>query len=106
MLWWSFEKFKRRYVFENEKGTKVSDDMIRTYLRRVSKLSNINMDILRSIYITHRYNTVSKTANKKSELALKMRHAPDTAARAYYKIQTDAKASSGDDNEIINELKN
>ena len=51
--------------------------------------------------MTHRYNTDTKTANKKSELALKMRHAQDTAQRAYYKIQPDTNLNNKDDNEII-----
>ena len=105
LLYWSFEKFKRRYLFESDKKTKVSDDTIRNYLRRASKLKNINIDIVRSIYITHRYNTDTKTANQRQELAIKMRHDQKTAAASYYKIISRDDTASKNENEVIKELK-
>ena len=46
-----------------------------------------------------------KTTNQREALAVKMRHSPQIAARAYFKIKTDDKTTRSDDNEIIKELK-
>ena len=44
---------------------------------------------MRSIYITHAYNTTALNANQRDELAIKMRHSSFVAARAYFKITND-----------------
>ena len=59
LLNYSFDKYPRQFLFENGKGQKVSDDTLRIYLRKITKLQTINFDIIRSIYITHAYNTHS-----------------------------------------------
>ena len=43
--------------------------------------------------------------NKREQLSVQMRHSPHIAQRAYFKIKTDDKATSKDDNAIIQELK-
>ena len=61
---------------------------------------------MRSVYISNAYVTFAKTVNQREALAVKMRHSPEIAARAYYKIKTDDKTNNKNDNEVINELKN
>lgn len=107
LLWYSLEKFPREYLFENDKHKKLSDNVLRTYLRKITKIPNINFDIMRSIYITHQYNTTCKTLKQKEELAEKMRHSIHIASRAYFKIKDDTNNiyDSNIENEIIKNLK-
>ena len=106
LLNYSIQRFPREYLFQNDKGGKVSEDTLRQLLRKITKLSNINFDIMRSIYISHAYNTTARTVNQREKLAISMRHSPEIAQRAYYKIKTDDKTNNKNDNEIIKELKN
>ena len=106
LLNYSIQKFPRKYLFENDKGGKISEDTLRQLLRKITKLSNINFDIMRSIYISHAYNTTARTVNQREKLAISMRHSPDIAQRAYFKIKTDDETNNKNNNEVINELKN
>ena len=56
---------------------------------------------MRSVYISNAYVTFAKTVNQREALAVKMRHSPEIAARAYYKIKTDDKTNNKNDNEVI-----
>ena len=89
ILNWSFKRFERVFLFENTQGEKVSEHTLRTYLRNITKINNINLDLMRSIYITEAYNTTAKTVKDREELAVQMRHSSDIASRAYIKINTD-----------------
>ena len=101
LLNYSIQKFPRKYLFENDKGGKVSEDTLRTYLRKISKLNNINFDIMRSIYISEAYRTTAKTVNQRESLAVKMRHSPQIAAASYFKIKTDDETNNKNNNEVI-----
>jgi len=102
LLNYSIQKFPRTYLFENINKSKVSEDTLRNYLRKITKLSNINFDIIRSIFISHAYNTTAKTVNQREKLAISMRHSPEIAQRAYFKIKPDDKATNKiTDNELI-----
>ena len=106
ILNYSMQRFPRKYLFENEKGGKISEDTLRAILRRVTKLNSINFDIMRSIFISEKYRTTHKSVNQREKLAEQMRHSTTIASRAYFKIGTDDTASDKkDDNEVIQELK-
>ena len=102
----SFKRFPRRFLFENAKGGQVSEESLRTYLRNITKLPQINFDIMRSVYISHAYNTTAKTVNQREKLAVKMRHSTGIAARSYFKIKPDDNAANNkDNNELLKEIK-
>ena len=102
----SFKRFPRQFLFENAKGGQVSEESLRTYLRNITKLPQINFDIMRSVYISHAYNTTAKTVNQREQLALKMRHSTGIAARSYFKIKPDDNAANNkDNNELLKEIK-
>jgi len=100
---WSFKKYPRRFLFENEKGGEVSEDTLRTYLRDITKIKNINFDLMRSIYVTEAYNTSAFSLCDRIELALKMRHSYEIASRAYFKIEA-TDQNKEEDTEILTAL--
>ena len=106
LLNYSIQKFPRKYLFENDKGGKISEDTLRTYLRKITKLPNINFDIMRSIFISEAYRTTAKTVNQREKLSIMMRHSPQIAAASYFKIKPDDETNNKNNNEVINELKN
>ena len=101
ILYDSYKNYPRTYLFENATGGKIKDDTLRNYLKTITKLPNINFDIMRSIYVTHFYEN-NKSLKSRQELAKQMRHSVPTAMRAYYKI-TDEKPKEV--NEEIEQLK-
>ena len=56
---------------------------------------------MRSIFLSHAYNTTAKHVNQREKLAVQMRQSTTIAARSYFKIKTDDKATTKDDNELI-----
>lgn len=70
------------YLFGNTKRTNTS---LLKWLENESKIKGLNIDNMRSIYITNKYNEGINYAGKK-KLALQMRHSVDTASKNYYKI--------------------
>ena len=84
LIYYSFEKYPRTYLFEN-RGKPMQDETLLQYLREITKVSKINVDMMRSIYITHHYNQ-KLTFAEKDKLAQKMRHSVHTAELRYYKL--------------------
>jgi hypothetical protein len=84
ILFDSFKKHPRKYLFEND-GKPITQETLLRYLRNITKISQINIDMMRSMYITNEYNK-GMSYKQKEELSLKMRNSVDTAGRSYYKI--------------------
>ena len=55
------------------------------YLRDITKVSGITIDIMRSSYITHFYEQ-NRTYKSRDVLAKQMRHSQQTATRNYNKV--------------------
>jgi hypothetical protein len=85
ILFDGFEKFPRKYLFENKDGGMIKSETLLRYLRTVSKVEQINIDMMRSSYITHQYNK-GINYKQKEDLSLAMRHSVQAASTFYYKI--------------------
>lgn len=82
----SISKYPRNYLFENDSNQKgIKDETFLKYLRNITLIRQINIDMMRSIYITHYYK-YHKTYKAREELALKMRHSIQTASKNYLKL--------------------
>jgi len=80
----SYIKYPRNYLFEiNEKP--VSTNTLLTWLRNITKVSDINFDIMRSSFITWKYEKNTKSADRE-KLAKQMRHSVPTALKNYNKV--------------------
>ena len=77
-------KNPRNYLFENN-GKQITQETLLRYLRNITKIEQVNIDMMRSMYITHEYNK-GITYNEKEELSLKMRNSVETSSNKYYKI--------------------
>lgn len=70
------------YLFGN---TKKSNTTILNWLEKESKIKGLNVDNMRSIYITSKYDEGLNYGAKK-KLSLQMRHSVEIASKNYYKI--------------------
>jgi hypothetical protein len=78
-------KYKQKqseYLFGDTKRT---NSTLLNWVQKESKIKGLNIDNIRSIYITSKYDEGLNYAGKK-KLALQMRHSVDTASKNYYKI--------------------
>ena len=100
ILFDSYNKYPRKYLFENN-GKQITQETLLRYLRNITKIEQVNTDMMRAMYITHEYNK-GMSYNQKEQLSLKMRNSVETSSKNYYKILDKPKPR---DEEIIN-LKN
>ena len=84
MLYDSFVKYPRKYLFENA-SKKISDNTVLEWLRIITKVDKINIDIMRSSYITTFYKN-NKTYKERNDLSKQMRHSITTAQKNYNKV--------------------
>ena len=80
----SFDKYPRTYLFELKTKPITSTTLLK-YLKTITNVDGINIDMMRSSYITWFYDR-SKTMGQKTKLAHAMRHSVDTAQRNYLKV--------------------
>jgi hypothetical protein len=100
----SFTKYPRTYLFEIIKGNPITSPTLLSWLRKITGVDAINIDMMRSSYINHFYKDKSKTFLQKDQLANKMRHSQTTAQRNYLKVfQDDDKTENS--KETIKELR-
>jgi CMP-2-keto-3-deoxyoctulosonic acid synthetase len=78
----------------------ISENTILKYLREITNTTQINIDMLRSAYITNFYNN-NMTFNERETLSHKMRHSQATASKNYLKVSNIEKITP---NEKIKEL--
>lgn len=81
----SYIKYPRVYLFENDKNKSISSTTLLTYLRSITNITQINFNMMRSIYITEAYLKNINYAQK-LELSHQMRHSIGTASQNYNKI--------------------
>lgn len=96
----SINKYPRSLLFESDRKTKFKDDTLLLYLRNITKLTAINIDMMRSIYITHFYQN-NPTYTSREKLSLQMRHSVPTAMRNYFKVDSDVKQEPNEELERI-----
>jgi hypothetical protein len=80
----SFIKYPRTYLFELNKKP-VSDATLLKWLRDITQTPLINIDMIRSAYITRFYED-NKTYGKRDKLSRDMRHSQATASKNYLKV--------------------
>ena len=86
LIYDSHKKYPRKYLIEETKNKSVSDPTILKWLRDITGVKQLTVDMMRSSYITDFYEK-NKTFGKRRELAGKMRHSVMTAARNYLKVE-------------------
>ena len=80
----SYTKYPRTYLFEvNEKP--ITQPTLLSWLRDITKVNAINVDIMRSSYINWFYEH-HKSTGEREKLAYQMRHSMLTAQKNYLKI--------------------
>lgn len=95
----SFIKYPRTYLFEVNKKP-VSDATLLKWLRDITQTPLINIDMIRSAYITWFYEH-NKTYGERDKLSRDMRHSQATASKNYLKVSNETKATP---DEIIQNL--
>ena len=77
----SFNRFPRKFLFENQKTKKpYEDNALLKMLRQYTELPAINFQMMRSIYVTWFYKHNQRYADR-SKLAKQMRHSIDTVSK-------------------------
>jgi len=100
----SYELYPRVYLFQNDNGEPYTGSTVLKFLKKFTHVKGLNINMMRSIYITDTYNANKLTYKQKENLAHKMRHSVNTQAKNYFKlIEEDEKPTAAD--EIINTLK-
>ena len=83
----SYIKYPRTYLFEvNTKP--VSDATLLRWLRSITNIPLINIDMIRSAYITWFYEK-NKTYGSRDKLSREMRHSQATASKNYLKVSNE-----------------
>ena len=102
LLHYSYEKFNRTYLFEKN-NIKMSDQQLLSMLRKITNIDKININMMRSIFVTQHYKK-NINYNSKIELANKMRHSAETAAIYYNKINEKDFNNNNNNDELIIQL--
>ena len=79
----------------------MTEQQLLTLLRRITNIKRININMMRSIYVTEHYKR-NVNYNYKQDLANMMRHSPETAAIHYNKINESDFNNNND--ELISQL--
>ena len=82
----SYENFPRNYLLEIE-GKPITDSTLLRWLRDITGVSGITIDIMRSSYITWYYES-HPHYNDRDKLSRLMRHSQKTAQLNYHKVFT------------------
>jgi hypothetical protein len=85
-LLFSYQNFPRHYLFEIN-GEPITDATLLRWLREISGVPHINIDIMRSSYITWFYER-NPSFNQREKLGHLMRHSQKTAQLNYNKVFT------------------
>jgi len=97
---YSFTKYPRKYLFDkNDKP--ISNNTILSWLRSISKVNGITIDIMRSSYVTWFYKQNAKLVDR-NKLANQMRHSVLTALKNYNKVIDDEIVNKNNSLEEIN----
>lgn len=80
----SFEKYPREFLFELN-GKPITQATLLSWLRDITGVPKINIDMMRSSYINYFYST-SRNMKEKEVLSRQMRHSVITAQSNYLKV--------------------
>jgi hypothetical protein len=94
----SYVKYPRNYLFEL-KEKPISQNTLLNWLRKITDLSGVNIDIMRSSFITWFYEH-NLTFGVRDKLSRMMRHSQSTAQKNYNKVFD----NDINDSNIIDEL--
>jgi len=94
----SFITYPRQYLFEINKK-KVSDATLLKYLRTITQVEGITVDMMRSSYITWFYGN-NKTYGEREELSRQMRHSQSTASKNYLKVFDEPEEKETDEEKL------
>lgn len=81
----SYELYERTYLFQNNNNGQLKADTLLKYLKQFTNINGLTISMMRSIYITDKYNE-RLSYKDKEQLANKMRNSVVTASRNYYKL--------------------
>jgi hypothetical protein len=81
----SYVDSPRDYVFENENGDAYTYETLLRWLRAITRLPGVSINMFRSAHVNELYHKSSTTTNDKKKLALQMRHSMGAAESFYYK---------------------
>lgn len=81
----SYQLYPRKYLFQNDNKEPISESTYLNWLRKITKIKQINNDMMRSSYVNWFYKH-NKTLEKRQELANMMRHSVLTSQRNYLKV--------------------
>ena len=99
LIYYSYEKYLRTYLFENNKKP-IQDETVLRYLREITKVDALDIDTMRSVYISHFYNNYNLTYAQKQEMASKMRHDVRTQQHKYLYVVSREKSNVEKDKRI------
>ena len=99
LIYYSYEKYPRTYLFENNKKP-IQDETVLRYLREITKVDSLDIDTMRSVYISHFYNNFNLTWKEKEVMASKMRNSPSVAQHKYLKVIEKTKTETAKDDRI------
>lgn len=80
----SYIKYPRNYLFEINKNP-ISQNTLLSWLRAITKVNNINIDMMRASYISWFYENKLKFTDRDA-LSKQMRHSVSTAMKNYNKV--------------------
>ena len=84
LLYNSLTKYPPTYLFEyNNKS--ISENTLLKWLRSITKIDKVNINMMRSSYITHYYEN-NPSYRLKNKLSKQMRHSVNTASKNYNKV--------------------
>lgn len=86
----SYKNFPRCHLFETVKKKPFENGFLLNYLKKFTKLEQININIVRSVFVSSYYRNKNHTNNDKVKLSHMMRHSIATANNTYLKIIKDA----------------
>jgi len=104
IILFSINKYPRTYLFELNNNP-ITENTLLQYLRNITKLKQINIDMMRSSYVSWFYEN-NKKYKDRDELAKQMRHSQSTASKNYFKIQDEIPKEDNEKNEMIKDLQN
>ena len=103
LIYDSFIKYPRKYLFEL-KDKPITPVTLLTWLRKITHVDAINIDMMRSSYVNYFYADNNKNMKQKEDLANQMRHSVLTAQTNYLKISNTE--SKEDKEDVINSSHN
>jgi hypothetical protein len=104
MIYHSYRTYERTYLFQL-KEKPISEKTLLQYLRNVTSVPLINIDMMRSSYVTWFFEH-NKKFKEREALARKMRHSFSTSSKNYFKLKEDIPKDDDGKIQLIKDLEN